>query len=196
MRPTMRRSLPGTLVVVGLVKTEEVNHDEYSKVLHPLYVEPSVEFFQAPDECPESVTNEVRRAFSLFWCDQGSCANRIRSSVELLMNHFRIPKRIMIKGKFRWRTLHNRVELFKAKNPDIGSHLLALKWIGNTGSHVGAVTADDLFDGFEILNYALDELFLKRSESVKKLTKQINKAKRARSARQRRSKPSASDFQF
>jgi hypothetical protein len=138
----------------------------------------------------------VRKAFYLLWCDQDASANRIRSSLELLMTHFRIPQRIKIKGKFRRRSLHSRLELFKAKQPEIGGHLLALKWIGNDGSHVGGLTTEDVFDGFEILNYALDELFLKRAESVKKLTKQINKTKRARSVRLRKSKPSTDDIPF
>jgi hypothetical protein len=179
------------VAVVGLANTKEVDHNEFSNVLHPLYVVPAVEFFAIPKECPATVTAEVLKAFSLFWCDQASCANRIRSSVELLMNHFRIRKRPPKEKRFL--TLHQRVELFREKNPEIGHHLLAVKWIGNTGSHVGKVAHDDLFDAFEIMDNALDELFVKRSIHVTRLAKQINKSKKPRSAIRRRSTPSELD---
>jgi hypothetical protein len=35
---------------------------------------------------------------------------------------------------------------------------MALKWLGNTGTHTSAVTRDDLLDAFEILDHALVEL--------------------------------------
>lgn len=105
------------------------------------------------------------------------------------MNHFNIKRRVVTKKrKLRLLNLHERVVLFSLRNKDIANHLLAVKWIGNTGSHVGDVTRDDVFDDFQIINYVLDELFLKRSEVVSKLTKQINKAKKPRSAKRTRAK--------
>ena len=69
--------------------------------------------------------------------------------------------------------LHARIEEFAKRDAVIGAQLMALKWLGNTGSHEGSVTKDDLLGAFEIMEHALVELIDRRSEKVAALAKQL-----------------------
>jgi len=51
--------------------------------------------------------------------------------------------------------------------------LMALKWLGNSGSHSGEVSRDDLLDAFEILEHALAELLEQKSERIAALAKKM-----------------------
>ena len=58
----------------------------------------------------------------------------------------------------------------------------AVKWLGNSGSHnlsdsCGSLTRSDVFDGFDLFQYVLDELYAKSSIRLKKLAKEINRRK-------------------
>ena len=75
-------------------------------------------------------------------------------------------------------TLHQRIVEFNAKDKDIGELLLALKWIGNTGSHVGEIERQDLIHAFQLLEYSLIELYEKRTETLRRLSKKIIKSKK------------------
>lgn len=180
-------------VVAVTGRTEQrLEHDydnqlQYEEYLLPLYVVPALPFFKVPEGCPEPLHDEIQKAFALFWCDPGAAANRVRSSVELLMDHIGVKRQQrMNNGKFVRLSLHRRVEIFQKQDEALGSSLLALKWIGNTGSHTGDLTREDLFDAFEILNHVLDEVITKRTKRIADLTKKINKTKGPLSAATRR----------
>jgi hypothetical protein len=129
-----------------------------------------------PRKCPKEVALELEAAFGLFWAAPTACAGRIRVALELLMDHFRIPKKAKgNSGRYYELKLHARIERFKAKDPVVGAQLMALKWLGNSGSHTGAVKHDDLLDAFEILEHSLGELIDKKSKTVAKLAKKLAK---------------------
>jgi hypothetical protein len=80
-------------------------------------------------------------------------------------------------GKRYMRKLHFRVEEFAKKRPDIGNKLLALKWLGNSGSHNEGLNHRDLITGFKLMQYAIEELFEKRSRNLEATAKKINRRK-------------------
>jgi hypothetical protein len=59
--------------------------------------------------------------------------------------------------------------------------LLAIKWLGNEGSHPGALSPNDLLDGFGIVEHVLDELMNPVRPEVQRIAKQIVRAKGRRS---------------
>jgi hypothetical protein len=69
--------------------------------------------------------------------------------------------------------LHAAIESFAKNNPVLGAQLMALKWLGNTGSHDSSVSRADLLDAFEILEHVLAEILERRSERVAELAKQL-----------------------
>ncbi len=89
-----------------------------------------------------------------------------------------IPKKAKNKkGKFDDLTLHARIERFAKKQAEVGANLLAIKWLGNSGSHSTDLTANDMLDAFELLAHALEEIYEKKSAKLKKLTAAIIKKK-------------------
>lgn len=171
-------SCPQEVVVSGWGGlTAEFDSEEgmgWAEVFQPLFCWPMPEIFELPANWPDKVTAELRAAFSLFWSDQAAAAGRVRAALERLLDKLGVQKRRKVKnGKFSDLTLHQRIELFHKGEPAIGTQLMALKWLGNTGSHEGAISRDDLLDAFEILEHALGELIEQRTRKVAALAKRL-----------------------
>ena len=142
----------------------------------PRFCWPTLDIFDVPAKCPAEVKAQLRAGFTLFWSDPAATASRVRIALERLMDHVGVPKRRRDKtGKFFDLSLHNRIEIFQKGEPAIGSQLMALKWLGNTGSHEGQVTREDVLDAFEILENALAELIDRRTAKVAALARKLSK---------------------
>jgi hypothetical protein len=149
---------------------------EWEDYFSPLYCHPMPDIIELPAKCPTEVKEELRAAFSIFWLHRAACAGRIRVALEYLMNHLGVPKRKKDKsGKYSDLTLHARLDSFAKDEPTMGPQLMALKWLGNTGSHDREVTKGDLLDAFEILEHALVEIIEGRSARVAGLAKKLTK---------------------
>ncbi len=150
----------------------------------PRYFEPAPPVFPIPDECPEEVGDELKKAFALVWSDVGSAGNRLRVAVEALMNERTIQKRAKIKqGQNKWQfnrlTLDDRIKKFAEKHEDAAKQLMAIKWLGNTASHAAldVLTHDDLLDAFEHFEYALDLVYVNKTLALVKRAEHIIKKK-------------------
>jgi len=142
----------------------------------PKWLSPMPDIFEIPPKCPEEVKNQLRASFRLFWADRAASASKVRIALECLMDHLGVQKRQKDNGgRLTNLTLHKRIEIFQRGNPTIGLQLMAIKWVGNTGSHESQIALDDLLDAFEILEHALSELIDQRSVMVAKLAKQLTK---------------------
>ncbi|CAF3227095.1 unnamed protein product [Rotaria sp. Silwood2] len=139
-------------------------------VFTPMYFYPPVNPFIISAHCPENIKACILKAFSHYWNDLSSSANRIRTAVELIMDQQGIDKA---------GTLHNRIESYKKINFNLGNQLMALKWIGNVGSHETIITQDDLLNGFELLESIIEELYERpnRAKKLCDLSDNINKNK-------------------
>lgn len=163
-------------VVVSGVGGIEPGYDQegmtWDDYFSPRLVFPTLDILTIPKKCPEDVSQKLRAAFAIFWIDQAAAATRVRVALELLLNHLGVKRRRKDhRGKIVDLSLHARIEEFAKRDPVIGAQLMALKWLGNTGSHEGKVTKDDLLDAFEIMEHALVELIDRRSAKVAELAK-------------------------
>ena len=132
------------------------------------------DMFELLEKCPLEVKAELCAAFRLFWSDQAASAGRVRVSLERLMDHYGILKRRKNrKGKYYDLTLNDRIKEFSKAEPTAEERIMALKWLGNTGSHKRDVSPDDLLDGFEVLEYFIAEFLDKRSARVAKLARRL-----------------------
>jgi hypothetical protein len=125
-------------------------------------------------------------SFQLFWSDPLACTNRIRSTVERLLTAQKVPQttgKIAAKGRRKFLALHRRIEQFATRRPEIAEKLMAVKWIGNAGSHSHGATVDDALDGYELMDWVLDTLYARRHHRASALTKAINRRKAPRSPR-------------
>lgn len=159
---------------------------DYDLYYKPEFFSESPQPIAIADNTPQEVVSELENAFRLYWVDPFAAANRIRASIEALLTAQRIPRtagRSPGRGKRVFLPLHDRIVRFSKKQPDIGDQLMAVKWLGNAGSHSAAITPDDVLDGFEIMEYALDKLYSDREKRVKAISRAINRRKAPRSPR-------------
>jgi hypothetical protein len=155
----------------------EVNRNYVGKKhrqYHPLFFSKAIRFFKLPKELNELSTREFDYAFGHFWNDYAACASAQRRSLEILLDQIKAPEH---------KNLHQRIVGFQSLNDDVASKLMSVKHIGNAGSHKDKPTREDLLDGFDILDYCLNELFpdMERHERISKISKEINDKQNLRS---------------
>jgi hypothetical protein len=148
------------------------------EIMVPKFFYPELVFFALPSNCPEVIRDQIKKAFSHYWNDVDSSANNIRKSLELIMNEQNVRKTKTIKNKRRRLSLHNRIQLFEKKKPALKEYLMALKWIGNIGSHKNSkITKDQILEAFEVVNYCLLTLYDDQEKRLSQFVKSINKNK-------------------
>lgn len=168
-----------TVAVSGYMSEENYPINEeigLQKCITPVVFYPAPKIIETPKSCPNSVTKILNNSFGLYWLDLGSCANKIRIAIEVLMDEQQIPK-TSTNGKKEF-TLHQRLEKFEMEKPEVSKYLMAIKWIGNAGSHFFDITNEDVLDAYELLEFSLDKLYNDREQKMLKLSNDINKAKK------------------
>lgn len=166
-------------VVAGTGYVEDWSYEiqDYREFYVPDYVCPSPNLITIPPKSPIEVTKEIKQAFVASWGDCSAAGNRIRVAAERLMDSIKIPKTTTKNGKRKLLSLHSRIDKAQKKYPRIHGSLLAIKWLGNAGSHSAALTQKDVFDAFDIFEIVLDELYSQHPSTTKALVRQINKRK-------------------
>lgn len=150
----------------------------YFDFFTPKYFIPALHLFKLQSKCPQLVRAEITAAFNLFWCDYSGCANRIRTVVERILDDLKVD---LQKEGEKHKSVHSRLSILKKDEPEIAEHLIAIKWIGNAGSHSTEIMRQDLIDGFIILDHCLEKLYYDKERQIKALTKEINKKSGPRS---------------
>jgi hypothetical protein len=167
----------------GYVEEEyytEYGHSErrYVDCFKPVFFYPPLHIFTIPDDTPENVKDAIISSFSLVFNNQSATANQIRIALECLLTHLKVKRFETVKGKRKRLNLHKRIELLPEKYKKIKEVCLAIKWLGNAGSHCDdTMSFDDVFDGYDMLSFVLEELYDNKHEHVKKLAKRINEKK-------------------
>lgn len=131
----------------------------------PTFFQPPLKIIDFPSS--SNFSADLRRlltqSFTLFWCDYNACANKIRSALELLLDALMVPRYAGDTGKAAM-SLHQRIEYFPAapgtEEEDIKTMIMAMKWMGNTGSHeLAGIKRDELIDGFKMLERCLRKAY-------------------------------------
>jgi hypothetical protein len=147
----------------------------YSEFYKLQYFNPPLVLVMLPEAVPQDVRNAIDRAAPILFVDPSSAATVLRASVELFLTGWGIP---MLDSKGKRITLHKRIELWEEAtgNHQVGEQLLAVKWIGNTGSHEGEpLTVRAVIDGLEFIESAFNELLV--APELKERVKAVNRAK-------------------
>lgn len=159
--------------VVGR-QTVELSQDpyqeqaDYDEVIYPLFFLPAPPIISLPAKCALEVASQVELAFSLYWSDLDAAGTRLRIAVERLLDSTGVEARP---------TLHNRIELYKKKEPELGDCLLAIKWLANEATHETGLLAYDVLDGFEILEHVLEQIYDPRTKKISRKVVDINQRK-------------------
>jgi hypothetical protein len=154
------------------------------KQFYPQYFTPALQLFKLNELIPKKIAVCIDQSFANFWSDIASAANAIRRSLEFLLDDLEEPvprtsNGQVIPSNF---SLHKRIELYADINPDISQSLLAIKWIGNSGSHGEILSKEELLNAYVILEATLDDLFpVADKVDARKLAAEINARKGSRS---------------
>lgn len=151
---------------------QETLNDEYYQWFKPKTFFPALHPFELSEKCPEEITEPLQASFSIFLMQPGAAANLIRVSVERMLTAMGIAER---NDKGKRIILHNRLGMLPALYESFSEHLMAIKFLGNAGSHTyDDVNTKDIEDAFEIMEYVVNDLFSGRKESVDVLTKRLS----------------------
>lgn len=169
--------------IAGNVNIEEDYDEEHEQIFtscyYPKYFFPTLNIFKIPEDISLDVLYAINSAFKVFWIDKSACANAIRTVIEVIINDKGVLKTKLTNNKKRRSlSLHERIELFEKKNSEVANYLMAIKWIGNAGSHDEEITNDDILDGLDILKYSLKKLYTTHDKEISQITKQINKRRK------------------
>ena len=172
-----------TVVASGEMSEENYPSDEeigIQKSFTPVCFYPPPKIISIPKSCPKTVSNILNHSFGLYWLDISSCANKIRVAIEILMDELNVPKQEQTKKGKRNLYLNDRIAEYKKLNPEVADFLLAIKWIGNAGSHFSDIKRDDILDAYELLEFSLDQLYTDKKDALIKMRDEINQTKKPR----------------
>ena len=162
-----------------IIEDENGQPDQvYSEFFLPKYFQPHLCLFSIPSDCPASVSDLLNESFRLFFCSPNAAANNVRAAIEELLTELKIKRFSTVNGKRRFINLHQRIGLLPAKYAPFKDMILAIKWLGNAGSHGHAeVTMDDVMDAYELTEHILEEIYEPKAKKLKAIAKKVNKRK-------------------
>ena len=154
----------GEVVAVSGVTSYRYDYGERGETvvrqrLHPVTMHPPPPVIRVSDEVPQCIKDVLSESFGLFWMNGESCASRLRVVVELVLDGQDVPRKKPGSG---FVSLHERIENWGSgskKKEAIAKSLMAIKWLGNIGSHEHEVSRDRLLDAYEILDRALKWIY-------------------------------------
>jgi len=151
----------------------------YGWYLKPKHFSSPINVIKIHRYYPKIIFPFLLKSFSLLWVDSASCANKIRTVVEKILDDRKIKKYTIKDGKRKPIALHHRIDLFRKVNPEAGHFFEAVKWIGNMGSHSddSKLTRADLLAAFEMVEHTLELIYNIRSKELKKIATAIIKRK-------------------
>ena len=166
----------------GNVVGEGGSWENYKEVEYykPEYCHPPPAIFKIPEKTPKDITDAIIQSFSIFFSQPNCAGNKIRTSIEKLMDFQRIKKTVISKktGKRVKLTLHDRIIAYGKKKEKLSKNILAIKWIGNSASHTQGLEVEDIFDAYDLLQHVLNEIYDSRAKHIAKITKERNKRKK------------------
>jgi hypothetical protein len=151
----------GIVKAIGLgieVSVEHFKIEDYK--LYPTHFLPEVILFELPITLKEEVKINLVKSFNHFWYDLDACANKIRQAIELLVAE---------KGGVG-STLDQMIKSVRETLGDkLTETLLALKCIGNDGSHAyRPFEREEILDAYNLLVDVLNQMYPDESETQRR----------------------------
>lgn len=175
---------PITCAGTGSVDIVEYEDDEFGWIqktndkFTPQYFEPPLTLMDIPENCSAEVYGHLHQSFALFFADPGASLNCARAAIEALLTDLGIKRFAVINGKRKPISLHHRIQSLPSKHKELVDLLLAVKWLGNAGSHDGEKpTGADVRIMYDLLEHVLSEIYEGKSKKLKAIAKKVNKKK-------------------
>lgn len=158
----------------------EINYNlEYFDYFRPSYFLPPLRAARIPEGCPRAVEKCIEESFKVLFTSPDAAVNHIRSAIEELLTDRGVKQWAAPKGKPRKRlNLHERISHLPPKYASLREVALAIKWLGNAGSHGRSkVSIDDALDCYEFTEHLLEQIYGQRASTLEKHARKINKHK-------------------
>lgn len=149
-------------------------------ILHryvPASIDPSPVPILIPNGTPEGVSRAISEAAKVLWQSDEAAANKIRSAVEHLLDAKKVKKISTKNTKKTKLSLHDRIVQFQKQDKENGDVLLAIKWLGNSGSHTSSLSRDQVLDAFDMVELVLENLYGKTKQMIMKKVAAVNRNK-------------------
>ena len=146
-------------------------HDE-GDLYRPKYFTPALSIFEIPLNCPPQIKKGLMKSFQLAYCDISAAANRLRSTLEVLI------RLNFTEAEIGERKLHDQILLLTNRFTEIGDLSLAIKWIGNEGSHGGGEVQEfALAFAYEAFAKILNIIYGRKEATLEEVASLIVKVK-------------------
>lgn len=153
----------------------------HTEFYSPKSFQPHLKLFKIPTKCPDPVKEALEESFRLFFSSPGAAANCVRIAIEELLTDLKVKRFDQTKGQRRFIPLHKRISLIPSKYSKLSDMLIAIKWIGNAGSHGNSgwseIRPDDVLDAYELAEHVLQEIYEPKAPKLIALAKKVNKKK-------------------
>ena len=144
---------------------------DWGDAYYPKTFLPMPHIIDLPAKLFDDVKLELVKSFETFWRNPEASANSMRNALDNLMTNLGISSTEDGGSEIN---LHQKIELFSKNDPDLGSKLMSVKWLCNTGSHGRRVTQEELLDAYEILEFCLEEIVEEKSKRIAKLAEKLD----------------------
>jgi hypothetical protein len=143
------------------------------------YYNPSPFLFDLPKKFPASFKDQIQKVFNAYWTDGNSFLNNMRILLEMIMDHKRVKKHGLDKnGKKIQISLHNRIKDHWKTDQRIKEMAIALKWLGNDGSHGETLKSETMNISLDLLEYIINKLY--KDDAEEKLLSKARKINKKR----------------
>lgn len=156
---------------------------DYVENFKPLYFYPNLKIINIPNLTPEEVSKLLNKSFELFFSSPSSAVNLVRAAIEEILTDQKVQRYVISKGKRRMLSLHNRIDKLPEKHKSLKDSILAVKWLGNAGSHsVDSLNLDldDAMDAYELIEEIINKIYGSKDSSLAKIVRGVNKSKGSR----------------
>lgn len=144
----------------------------------PLNFQPPLMLMDIPGKCPEPIKECLYTSFALFFANPGAALNAIRAALEILLTDRGIKRSTIVRNKRKLLNLHQRIAELPAKYQEVRDLILAVKWLGNAGSHAGSETnAGDVRVAYDMFEHVLAEIYEEKTKKLKAAARSVNKRK-------------------
>ena len=170
------------VALAGIGQVEEVgdgiSEERYEARYSPKFFVDVPPIIQVADEVPETISQRLKADFALYWVDSDASANKIRAAVEALLDDQSVRKTLVDRnGKRRRIDLYNRIVAYKDRHEDAAKALLAIKWLGNVGSHSNGSgsSKSKVLNALDIFSHVLEVLYVRNAQRIARLAARINR---------------------
>lgn len=149
----------------------------------PLFFNPNLQLINIPKSIPEDISILMNRSFGLFFSSPSSAVNLVRAAIEEILTDQKVQRYVISKNKRRMLSLHSRIEKLPEKYKSLKDSILAVKWLGNAGSHSKDslnLNLDDAMDAYELIEEIMDKIYNSKHSHLAKIAKSVNKSKGSR----------------